>query len=151
MKKVVLSLKNVVVYHKEDPERIKAKISSTIDEFKRIAKELTEKYCYKAAKFIRDYSNSMVTFAKLAVEGIEIPWTSNVIERLMGEISKRIKHKWMRWTTRGLEAILRLILVRYTNESAYISFRNEIMGRSIQNEISCAVSINEVVVKTATG
>jgi hypothetical protein len=151
LKMVVLSLKNVVVYHKDDIERIKAKISSTVDEFKRLAKELHEKCCYKAAKFIRDYSNSMVTFAKLAVEGIEIPWNSNVIERLMGEISKRIKHKWMRWTTRGLESILRLILVRYTNEPAYNAFRNEIMGRSTPNPISCVVSVKNVLVESVTG
>jgi len=42
----------------------------------------------------------MVTFAKVALEiGISIPYTSNAIERLMGEISKRCKHKWMHWST----------------------------------------------------
>jgi len=35
----------------------------------------------------------------------------------MGEISKRTKHKWMRWTTKGLETILNLILERYVSES----------------------------------
>jgi len=47
-----------------------------------------------------------VTFAEHAVEGFEVPWTSNPVERLMGEVSKRCKNQWMRWTAEGLEAIL---------------------------------------------
>lgn len=57
-----------------------------------------------------------MTFARLAVEERIVPWNSNTIERLMGEISKRCKHKWMRWTSKGLEAILNIILVRYTSK-----------------------------------
>jgi hypothetical protein len=37
--------------------------------------------------FIKEYSNSMVVFAKLALKGIRVPWNSNIIERLMGEIA----------------------------------------------------------------
>jgi len=37
-----------------------------------------------------------VTFAMLALKEKDIPWTSNIIEQLMGEISKRCKHKWMK-------------------------------------------------------
>jgi len=151
LKKVVLSLKNVVIYQKADKEKIKTKISSTLEDLKRIAKELKEKRCYKSAEFIREYSNAMVTFARLAIEGIIIPWTSNIIERLMGEISKRVKHKWMRWTTRGLEAILRLILVRYTDKQAYNTFRDEILGRTPNNRVSCIVSITKVQVGLSIG
>jgi transposase-like protein len=64
----------------------------------------------------------MVTFAKLALKNIQIPYTSNVIERLMGEISKRCKHKWMHWSTEGLENMLQIILVRYTNPQFYKQF-----------------------------
>ena len=67
-----------------------------------------------------------MTFARLAVEGVKVPWNSNIVERLMGEISKRCKHKWMRWTTKGLEAILNIILVRYTSEERYQRFKQEI-------------------------
>ncbi len=48
----------------------------------------------------------------------------------MGEISKRVKHKWMRWTTSGLEAILRLILVRYTEPDRYREFRDMKLGQT---------------------
>ncbi len=61
----------------------------------------------------------MVTFAELAMEDMEIPYTTNKIERLMGEISKRCKHKWMHWSTHGLRNILTMILIRYTNQQLY--------------------------------
>jgi len=37
----------------------------------------------------------MITFARLAMKQIHVPYTNNLIERLMGEIAKRIKNKWM--------------------------------------------------------
>jgi len=58
-----------------------------------------------------------VTFAEHAVEGFEVPWTSNPVKRLMGEVSKRCKNQWMRWTAEGLEAILQLRLVKYADPS----------------------------------
>ncbi len=58
----------------------------------------------------------------------------------MGEISKRVKHKWMRWTTRGLKAILRLILVRYTSPWQYRAFRNEKMGHLDVSKITDLLS-----------
>jgi len=45
----------------------------------------------------------------------------------MGEISKRTKHKWMRWTTKGLETILNLILTRYVSEESYEVFKHRMM------------------------
>jgi len=45
------------------------------------------------------------------------------IERLMGEVSKRCKHKWMHWSTDVLRNILILVLVRYTNEALYEIFK----------------------------
>jgi len=47
----------------------------------------------------------MVTFAELALEDVEIPYTASKIERLMGEISKRCKNKWMHWSTNGLSLL----------------------------------------------
>lgn len=42
----------------------------------------------------------------------------------MGEISKRIKHQWMRWITKGLETILKIILIRYVSEESYQKFKH---------------------------
>jgi len=54
------------------------------------------------------------------------PGNSNIIERLIGEVSKRCKHRWMRWTTKGLEAIQNIILVRYTSKVKYEKFKQKI-------------------------
>ena len=61
----------------------------------------------------------MVTFARLAMKGTRVPYTNNLVERLMGEIAKRIKHKWMHWSTRGLENLLNILLARYCNKRVY--------------------------------
>jgi hypothetical protein len=42
----------------------------------------------------------------LAVKEICIPYTNNLVERLMGEVAKRVKNKWMHWSTKGLENLL---------------------------------------------
>jgi hypothetical protein len=51
-----------------------------------------------------------------------MPHTSNAIERLMGEIPKRCKHKWMSWYTTGLESMLTILLIRYAEERFYRAF-----------------------------
>ena len=56
-----------------------------------------------------------------------MPWNSNLIERLMGEIAKRTKHKWMRWATKGLVTILNHILMRYVSEESYEVFKSRMM------------------------
>jgi len=142
LKALLLSLKNVVVFHKSEPDRIGEKINHVVDGLESLANRLKDMGCSQSAKFLNTFSNTLVTFARLSINGIDIPWNSNMIERLMGEISKRVKHKWMRWTTRGLEAILRLILVRYTNPWQYRSFRNEKMGRHYVSKMTVLLSIN---------
>jgi hypothetical protein len=82
-----------------------------------------------------------VTFARLALEGVHVPWTSNRIERLIGEVSKRCKHQWMRWTTPGLETILRLLLTRSTMKSQYERFQAEMTHQTDQKYISTEVRV----------
>lgn len=143
---VLYHLKNSVEKHRVDGDydAIKARINATVDELKKIANELLIVGCSKAAEFIRYASNYAVTFAKLAIEGRTIPWNSNIIERLMAEISKRCKHKWMRWTTRGLEAMLRILLTRYTDEKTYENFKRSIMKLDNLKFIFCEVKVIHV-------
>jgi hypothetical protein len=126
---VLYTLKNSVEKHLIDKntDDLKKRINTTVDDLKKMSKELWKLGCRKTAMFIKKYSNSMVVFAKLALKGKRVPWNSNIIERLMGEITKRTKHKWMRWTTKGLETILNIILVRYCSEENYEEFKNKIM------------------------
>ena len=126
---VLYTLKNAVEKHLVDKntDALKSRINKTVDELKKMSKELWKLGCRKTATFIKEYSNNMVVFAKFAVKGRRVPWNSNIIERLMGEIAKRTKHKWMRWTTKGLETIINIILVRYCSEENYEEFKNIIM------------------------
>ncbi|MDI6811888.1 MAG: ISH6 family transposase, partial [archaeon] len=129
LESLLFSLKNSVEKHRKDGDldALKRRINSTVDELKKLANELLKLGCSKAASFIRDYSNTIVTFAALALKGRKVPWNSNLIERLMGEIAKRTKHKWMRWTTKGLETILNLILTRYVSEESYEAFKHRMI------------------------
>jgi len=142
LKTLLLSLKNVVVFHKSEPDLIGEKINQVVDGLESLANRLKNMACPGPAKFLNTFSNTLVTFARLSINGIDIPWNSNMIERLMGEISKRVKHKWMRWTTRGLEAILRLILVRYTSPWQYRAFRNEKMGHHYMSKMTVQLSMD---------
>jgi len=141
LKMLLLSLKNVVIFQKSDHQRIGDKMNQVVEGIEFLANRLIERGCSRAAEFLNAYSNTLVTFARLSLNGIYIPWNSNMIERLMGEISKRIKHKWMRWTTAGLEAILRFILVRYTSPGLYRRFRNEHLGLHGLSSIAFQISI----------
>jgi hypothetical protein len=83
----------------------------------------------------------MVTFAEAAADGFEVPWTSNPVERAMGEISKRCKHQWMRWTAAGLEALLQLRLVKYADPDRYRMFKHDLLQRSTKTAMSCDLSV----------
>ncbi|MGC9146101.1 MAG: hypothetical protein ACP5GS_08365 [Nitrososphaeria archaeon] len=45
----------------------------------------------------------MVTFTRIALKGRIIPYTSNAIENLMGEIMRRCKHIRARFSDKGLK------------------------------------------------
>ena len=76
-------------------------------------------------------SDKVTVFATLALQGIWVPWNSNVAERLMGEVSKRGKHKWMSWTSRGSQALLTLLVVRTVEPDTHESFwKRKLFGAS---------------------
>jgi len=126
IKQTLFTLVNSTRKHLEDRdyERLQARIDETLRELHATAQRLRERGYPKAAAFIEKHARFVVTFAELALEGVRIPYTTNRIERLMGEISKRCKHKWMHWSTSGLKNILSIILVRYTDEALYTAFKN---------------------------
>jgi hypothetical protein len=77
-------------HHKDkDKTQLQKRISQTLRKLHKIAKELSKDGYLRAAEFIMKNAGFMVTFAELALEDIKIPYTTNRIERLMGEVSKR--------------------------------------------------------------
>ena len=117
-------LKNSVVAHTRDGNwaALEHRVRETLSTLEIVAGQLEERGYQRAATFIRTEAKSTVVFAELALRGVWIPPTNNAIERMMGEISKRCKHKWMSWSTKGLECMLTILLIRYTEETFYRSF-----------------------------
>lgn len=102
-----------------DFERLKWRINWALSELEKLSGMLLEDGLDTVARFVRNAANYLVTFARLAMKEISVPITNNLVERLMGEIAKRIKHKWMHWSTCGLENLLNILLARYCNRSFY--------------------------------
>ena len=139
----VFHLKNSVANHRPDEEfaAIRQRIARTTERIEKTAWQLDQFGSEKAAGYLRRWLPSIVTFADAAIEGFEVPWTSNPVERLMGEVNKRCKNQWMRWTAAGLEAILNLQLVKYADPDHYRSFFDELLQRSTKTTMSCDLSV----------
>lgn len=118
---ILETLRNSVSKHVVDGdfERLKWRINWTLSELEKLSGMLLEDGLDTVARFVRNAANYLVTFARLAMKKISIPITNNLVERLMGEIAKRIKHKWMHWSACGLENLLNILLARYCNRSFY--------------------------------
>lgn len=139
----VFHLKNSVANHRPEKEfaAIRERIARTTERIEKTAWQLSQYGSEKAARYLRRWMPSIVTFAEQAVEGFEVPWTSNPVERVMGEVSKRCKNQWMRWTAEGLEALLQLRLVKYADPEHYRTFLDGLLQRSTKTAMSCDVSV----------
>lgn len=139
----VFHLKNSVAKHRPNEEfaAIRERIAQTTDRIEKTAWQLDQYGSEKAAGYLYGWLPSIVTFAEAAIEGFEVPWASNPVERLMREVSKRCKNQWMRWTAEGLEALLQLRLVKYADPSHYQLFLDELLQRSTKTAMSCDLSI----------
>ena len=139
----VFHLKNSVAKHRSEEEfaAICARIARTTERMEKTAWQLDRFGSKKAAGYLRRWLPSIVTFAERAIEGFQVPWTSNPVERLMGEVSKRCKNQWMHWSKAGLEAILDLRLVKYTSPDHYREFCEDLLNRSTNTTMSCDLTV----------
>lgn len=142
VKDIAFHLKNSVAKH--NPQReywaICYRIERTREQLEQIAAELADNDCHNTAGYLRRWTSSVVTFAQQALDEVEVPWTSNLVERAMGTVADRCKQQWMRWTEQGLESILTLILVNDANPDLYETFIDKMVGRSTKTTINCEVS-----------
>lgn len=97
LEEILEVLRNSVNKHVADGdfERLRWRINWVLSELDMLSRGLLEAGLPVVARFIQNSANYMVTFARLVMKGIQIPMTNNLIERLMGEVAKRVKHKWM--------------------------------------------------------
>jgi len=147
----VFHLKNSVAKHRpaEEFAAIRSRIARTRERLEKTAWQLEQFGSAKAAGYLRRWLPSIVTFAEHAVEGSRFRGPRTV-ERLMGEVSKRCKNQWMRWTAEGLEAILQLRLVKYADPEYYQAFLDELLQRSTKTAINCDLSIESTSGKVLT-
>jgi hypothetical protein len=119
-------LKNSVRKHVPlgEVDAVEHRMKQTTKELRRRATILDDQGYHKTAEYLRRVSNTVTVFAALALQGIEIPCDNNVLERIMGEVGKRFKHKWMSWTVEGAEALLVLLIVRTIEPDTYKKFWN---------------------------
>jgi hypothetical protein len=104
-----------------NPARLRRRIAQVLKALDSYAAKLKEEGCVSAASFVSRSVQSMIVFARLALEHVRIPYTANMMERLMGEVAKRVKNRWAHWSEKGLNNLLTLLLVRYTNRNLYKS------------------------------
>ena len=132
LKAILHTLRNSALKHLKDKdiERLQQRIDKALADLKQLAKELMENGLTTAAKFIRNSSNYTITFARLAIKQLSMPYTNNLIERLMGEIAKRVKNKWMHWSTTGLENMLNILLARYCNKQKYNKLKQKYLNQT---------------------
>jgi len=123
----------------KDFEWLKWRVDWTLSELDKLGGELLRDGLDTVARFIRNAANYLVTFARLAMKGICIPITNNLIERLMGEIAKRIKNKWMHWSTKGLENLLNILLARYCNKRVYHVMKEKYLNTN-NTQITIAIT-----------
>jgi hypothetical protein len=136
-------LKNSVEKHRpqEEYSAIRERIARTKERVEKTAWQLEQLSSPKAASYLRRGLDSMVRFAEDATDGFEVPWTSNPVERAMGEVAKRCKRDWMQWSEEGLDALLQLSLTKYANPDYYHEFLDEFLQRSVHRKIRCSVSV----------
>ena len=136
-------LKNSVEKHRPEEEysAIRERIDRTKQRIEKTAWQLEQLSSPKSASYLRRGLDSMMTFAKKATDGFEVPWTSNPVERAMGEVAKRCKRDWMQWSEEGLDALLQLSLTKYANPASYGEFFDEFLQRSTHRKLRFSVSI----------
>ncbi len=104
-----------------NPAWLRRRITQALKALDIYAARLKAEGCASAAGFVSRSVQEMVVFARLALEHVRIPYTVNLMERLMGEVAKRVKNRWAHWSEKGLNNLLTLLLVRYTNRNLYKS------------------------------
>ena len=136
-------LKNSVEKHRpaEEYSAIRDRIARTRERIEKTTWQLEQLGSEKAAAYLRRGLPSMLTFAKKALDGVEVRWTSNPVERAMGEVAKRCKRDWMQWSQVGLDAVLQLRLIKYQDPDRYSQFFDEVLCRSTHEQIQCTVSV----------
>lgn len=134
VKGILLRLKNSL----EKPD-LKSRIKKAEKALSEFAGKMDSNGFWRVSRFFKRHMKSILLFAYKRLEGISIPWHNNWMERLMGEIAKRMKNKWMSWSVRGARNLLNLLLRRYAERERYESFIGKLVGKGYMVEVKFQV------------
>jgi len=95
---------------------------------------------WRVSRFFRKYRKNILLFAYKKLDGISIPWHNNKMERKMGEISKRMKNKWMSWSAKGAENLASLLMKKRYEGEFYEMFLVKVM--KLDRNIGWEVNFN---------
>jgi hypothetical protein len=142
-------LRNSVAFHlpRGEVDAVAHRIRQTTKEFRRWATRLWNADYERTAILLERMSEPVTVFAALALQGMTVPWNSNVIERLMGTVSKRAKHRWMSWTTAGSQGLLTLLVTRTVEPDTHEQF----WRRKLYGHLSALPHLGIEVTRRGTG
>ena len=132
VKGILLRLKNSLDSLSEE------KIKETGEVLEEFVREMDRKGFWRVSRFFRKHRKSILLFAYKRLEGAAIPWHNNKMERKMGEISKRMKNKWMSWSAKGAENLAGLLMKKKYEREFYEMFLVKVMklDRNIRWEVN---------------
>lgn len=121
IRRILNTLKNSVKTNATaNHDKLEERINKTKDDLKEVAQNLFDRGYRKARKFIIKHLETVTLFAREAVNLVKIPWTNNIMERFIGEVSFRIKNRWAHWSKEGLNSIIHLIIKKYCQRNQII-------------------------------
>lgn len=115
LESILHTLQNSTKKHKEDKnwQRLIWRISWAKREVNTLAAMLSCRGLFESSAFLMRNKEYFVTAAEMAIIGINVPWSTNVMERIMREVGDRTKKKGMYWSEEGLHRVLKMVLRRY--------------------------------------
>jgi len=105
----------------EDKEEIGARLSNVKSSLKEMVAYLKSKGYLKASGYLHRAGEKLFTYVELWLgSGIQMGKTTNIMERTMREVARRVKRIGASWGDLGLLAILKFLLKRYFDKEGYL-------------------------------
>jgi len=138
----VFHLKNSVAKHRpaEEFAAIRSRIARTRERLENTAWQLEQFGSAKAAGYLRRWLPSIVTFAEHAVEGFDGSVDLEPVERLMGEVSKRLQEPVDALDSRGIGSDNPTSVGEVRRPEYYQAFLDELLQRSTKTVKSTVTS-----------
>ena len=115
LKSILHTLQNSTIKHRKDKDWIRLlwRIKWTMREINSLATTLSCRGLFKSAEFLMRRKQQLTTASRMAIKGIKVPFSTNVIERTMKEVGIRTKKKGMYWSEKGAYRIISIVMKRY--------------------------------------